>query len=767
MSHPFRARIRANSSRFWGIFWIDVSKPEIAKSEFIFIAKLLGTEASSVEQACMLLSNTKKPCLLILDNADDPHFDYHVYLPSGMPGSIVITSRVADCNQYSTSLWEPLTNLDPEDSRALLLKAARIPEEHWDENEEAAERVTLLLGSHTLALIQAGAYITRRHGSLKDFPKTFQQQRRRLLEFRPLQAQSRYCDVYATFEASAEVLSGDALQLLCILSMLNETFLSLAIFGKAWAGSQQVAARCADVSSEMGDISSWDVSQLHGLSDMSGSDTGLDVLNEWHVCQLPAFIGANSQHWDPYRLEEAVYQLATLSLITSSEQNGVPGVSMHPLAHAWAKDRQSTEAKRQNWIATGSVITLSLRASTSREGVEKYLQPHIQSYVDEKIEGNIICGLQGNMLALMWTCSWVLLQMRDHTRLERLLDELFRETGLNPTQVEPGWVSLYHLLARNHHYNSHNQVTVDIMEQVVEMRRKALVETTPNGIAAEQFLAVAYVWNGQAEQAVKLLERVVEIPTNLSETHPYHLALQGDLARAYQSSLQIKKAVGILEHIVKSQTRLPETHADRLTSQHYLACAYLDDGRVEEAIRLLEHVVKIEAATLAEMNPSRLLSQYELARAYLNNGQLKEAIRLLEHIVKIEATTLAETNPSRLVSQHRLACAYLDDGQVEEAIRLLEHVIKIEATILAEMNPSRLRSQHYLACAYLDNGRVEEAIRILEHVVKIEATTLAETNPSRLESQHVLAGAYLKDGRSEEATGLFKHVNKFKGDYAF
>jgi hypothetical protein len=41
---------------------------------------------------------------LVLDNADDPNFDYHVYLPSGIQGSVIITSRVADCQQYSTIL---------------------------------------------------------------------------------------------------------------------------------------------------------------------------------------------------------------------------------------------------------------------------------------------------------------------------------------------------------------------------------------------------------------------------------------------------------------------------------------------------------------------------------------------------------------------------------------------------------------------------------------------------------------------------------------
>ncbi|KFZ18351.1 hypothetical protein V501_01270 [Pseudogymnoascus sp. VKM F-4519 (FW-2642)] len=70
-------------------------------------------------------------------------------------------------------------------------------------------------------------------------PKKYQQQRKRLLKFQPKQAQSTYGDVYATFEASADVLrqskseaASDALQLLGILSMLDSRVLPLQILQK-------------------------------------------------------------------------------------------------------------------------------------------------------------------------------------------------------------------------------------------------------------------------------------------------------------------------------------------------------------------------------------------------------------------------------------------------------------------------------------------------------------------------------------------------------
>ncbi len=97
--------------------------------------------------------------------------------------------------------------------------------------------VASLLQSHPLALIQAAAYVSRGHCTLAEYPRVFAQQRQRLLAFRPAQGQSRYRDVYATFEASAGILqsahteaAADALQLLPVLATSEPSRLPLPLF---------------------------------------------------------------------------------------------------------------------------------------------------------------------------------------------------------------------------------------------------------------------------------------------------------------------------------------------------------------------------------------------------------------------------------------------------------------------------------------------------------------------------------------------------------
>jgi hypothetical protein len=557
------------------VFWVDVGSPDIARSDFVIIGDMLGQKIDSVKEGCRLLDNIRERCLLILDNADDPTFDYSVYLPSGMRGAVLVASRCIDLGLLSTIAYVALQDLSLADCTELLLKVANIPREQWTTQAQDAENVVHLLQSHTLALIQAGAYVARGHCKLEKYPEVFKGNRQRLLKFGSSQAQSRYRHVYATFEASAAVLSAHALDLLGVLSMLNHTAVLESVFESAWRGSQQASAGGPIVKLEpgLGDISAWEVSQLYSVTDMTGNQTGLDVLNDWHVLQLPAFIGAKGNTWDAYNLTEAIYLLSSLSLITRTVQDGASRLSMHPLVHAWARDRQNQETREVSWLSAGCVITLATRGSPERAQVEHSVQAHIQSWIDEKTDMGVLCRTQKEVMALVWSCSWMLVQMRDDARLERLLEAVFQDAKLDFTQPTGSLVPVYHLRAQSYCLNGKFQVAVELMEGVVRIRQETLDWKHRNRVSAEHLLGVAYLSNGQTKETVELLQHVVKVQeTTLAETHPSRLASQHELAGAYRANGQTKEAVELLEHVVKVwETTLAETHPSRLVSEHVLA----------------------------------------------------------------------------------------------------------------------------------------------------------------------------------------------------
>jgi tetratricopeptide (TPR) repeat protein len=627
---------------FWGVFWVDVDNPSTAKNGYMAVAKALGSSANSIEDSVLALASTQRRWLLILDNADDPALDYARYIPSGVEGTVIITSRIPQCSRYSTVPAEALEGLGVEHSVHLLLKAATVPEEQWQSCDEQAQEIVRLLGSHTLALIQAGAYIAEGYCQLAQYAEKYKRQRKRLLEHYPGQEQSRYRDVYATFEASADVLrrskdkaGQDALDLLGILAMVHSSVLPLQLCANAWLGAQDVLQNEAAESDET------------------------DTLGRWHVSQLPDFIEGQADEWDDDRLKKASVLLASLSLVTKSSMGAVDGLSMHPLAHAWARDRLQKQQYQQTWVSAGCVLALSLQKQTWRI-YEKELRSHVQSFLAPSVSAVLSFGPQKQILAVLLECGWALNTMREGARLEALLADIYRQLQITPEDPSKEYVAVWEL-AGTHVRNM-----------------------------------------GHARQAVALLEHVVKIKeTTLAETHPYRLGPQHALAIAYNANEQIEEAIALLEHVVKIREKtLAETHPDRLASQHTLAVAYHANGQIKEAIALLEHVVRVQETMLAETHPDQLASQHQLAVAYDANRQTEEAISLLEYVVKVQGTTLAETHPDRLVSQHSLATAYYEKGQTEEAVALLEHVVKVKNRVFRKNHPSRLISIQALQDMY-------------------------------------------------------------------
>ncbi|KAF2499993.1 hypothetical protein BU16DRAFT_233539 [Lophium mytilinum] len=619
---------------FWGVFWVDVDTPSLAESVFINIAKTIGSPVNNLQDALQVLANTKKTWLLILDNADDPNFDYQKYLPSGTHGAVIITSRVSDCSQYNTVGSEALAGLDMPDAKNLLLRSANIHEELVYDSQ--AEEVVNLLGSHTLALIQAGAYVAKGHSPLAKYPEVYKRQRKRLLKYKPKQGLSRYCDVYTTFEASADVLerssdeaAKDALRLLEVLSMLYSGSLPMKIFEDAWAGCRKIVC--------MAPVEPKDINKMfHG-----------------HVSRLPEFIPAANDAWDDYRLVEASSLLASLSLITKDSS----GLSMHPLTHAWAKDRQASDQQGLSWISAGCILSLARLPNTLSQSQQRQLLSHVQSYLDVKVKAAFSFGPKDIVIPIFLHCGWILDNMRDDSRLGHLVDELLAELHLDLDRPSQDYLPIYDLKARS-------------LSNL-----------------------------GLRKRAVRLLEQVVMIrKATLTEDHLYLLASQHMLAMAYRENQQIQEAIELLEHVIKiKETTLAEDHPDRLALQHVLAMAYRENRQIQEAIELLEHVVKIRETTLVEDHPDRLALQHVLAMAYMENRQIQEAIELLEHVVKIRETTLAEDHPSRLASQHVLAIAYWADGQAHKAVDLLKHVVMISQSRLSENHPDRIVSESWLA----------------------------------------------------------------------
>jgi tetratricopeptide (TPR) repeat protein len=743
------------TSSFWGVFWVDVASEASARGGFMAIAKALKSPVETTEEILHMLASMTDRWLLILDNADDHQVDYATYFPSGNRGAIIMTSRVPECRQYSTVTPELLQTLDPKHSTQLLLKAAQVPEASWSTHTAHAEEIVDLLASHTLALIQAGAYIAGGYCSLHQYPERFLQQRKHLLEHYPHQQRSRYRNVYATFEASIDVLmhsdgeaGKDALSLLTILSMLHTSALPTQLFQDTWADARQLlyyGSSVRDVPQhthkpQRSRRFKFNWGRSKHVNPSPELEKTYDVAQE-HISRLPGFLGLELQEWNDSRLMKASALLISLSLVTHEVSNDSDGLSMHPLAHAWAKDRMGKQEQQDAWIQAACLCMLSLLTSKLWHTHKTELRPHMQALTSPQPEILFAYGPKSFMLPIMVQCGWCLLSVGEYRGLQTLLEGIYQYLGVTPWSLPKEQTHLWRLAATASVYSRRTKLAVFLFEHITKVDETSVAPRHPSRLRSRFDLARAYTDNGESERAITLLEDLI-VTCRTWSNQDLLLISQIELTRAYNITGQSKKAAELLEPVVKEQNIVgcKESQHAKLRSQHGLSVAYIGNGQLKDAIALLEHVVTSYEVMLDEKHDDRIVSQYDLARAYKEDGQFEKALALIKYVVRIQETTPGQNQHSLAMSRYALGSTYIAcGGYKKQAVQTMEQVVKSHGAMLDETQSELLSAQYGLALAYVDDRRPEAALLIMQHVVRVRKRTLDSTHPHRLQSERLLA----------------------------
>lgn len=215
------------SHRYWGVFWLDAISNATVDKAYVNIGRRCGRPSSTADDVKSWLACNTNRWLLIIDNADDPEIDYSQHIPRTKNGDVLLTSRNTECLVHQTVGSERLEDLESDLARQLLVLHSGVDQTQWEEETKTASAVVNVLGSHTLAIIQACAFIKRKLCTLHEYPAIFENEKGDMLRYYSKQNMSVYRNVYTTFEVSARHLerctsqdSVDALNLLHISAFL-------------------------------------------------------------------------------------------------------------------------------------------------------------------------------------------------------------------------------------------------------------------------------------------------------------------------------------------------------------------------------------------------------------------------------------------------------------------------------------------------------------------------------------------------------------------
>jgi len=669
------------------------------------------------------LAAIKHSWLLVLDNADDRSPDYAEYFPSGNRGCIVLTTRNPQCHVHNNVGWTTMESLDRSDAIALLLKTICGKQDSWSTHQSAAEKVVTILGSHTLAIVQAGAFILQGLCSLEQYPDHFKRQRQRLLSFRHDQAASVYGDVYATFEVSALHLeksadhSGSAkiaLALLRFLAFVHFDSVPISsILDRAWESGKAILSKdLPEHTDDLVNLNTWHVWRLHALlqnlpDDKTKSRGRLHPLSANSDQSRPTKRQRLRQCFvddelDTILLNQACADLASFSIVSIDEITRT--LTMHPLAHAWASDRLEASDRDEARVSAGCILALSQKSSHDYDLFWLQLQSHVESYIRALPLESLV--FQFEVFQCLSCLARLLLSTRSLTEAERVLSFL-------------------------------------VGHESVSARPRADITVSCD-------LASCYISLGKFNESETLLEKKFQIyKAMFGPAHTGIFFLQKQLGHVYGRRGKTAEAIQLFEHIL--QYYEPGS-LKRLSVQHELGFLYITAGEGDKGIRLLREVVLKRASTLEPKHMNQLLSQSQLARAYVTVGEAGKAIPILETVVQIQKRIFRAENMNRLVSERRLGAAYVNVGEAKKGVQLLEAVLQAENTASQTDEQQRSCSLYELANAYLGTGQVDKAIELLTDVVRTRKMELIPEDSLWRWSEDLLAKALSQRGIGQHGT---------------
>ncbi|KAM3086332.1 hypothetical protein ACMFMG_000468 [Clarireedia jacksonii] len=609
-----------NRERFWGVFWVDGTTEETIKRSFVDIGTSWQKESSTPETVMRWLANEQQPWLLILDNCDDINLDYNPYVLSGHRGSIIMTTRNPECRHFGDAGREVINSIEIEDAVTLLCRACELDEKSWPQLKPAAQKIAEQLHCHPLALTQAGAYISQKRCSIDSYLRLFESEKKELCKNHIKQGKSDYGGVYATFEVSATAMSKSpekachyALELLNILAYLYREDVTEEMFLRVWNQSSR------------------------NLQEDDADD--ILAFSTWHYGQLPKFIISRQQEMKLQKnenlpdlqlsyLREARNTLQSFSLVSVSE---TCSISMHPLAHAWAKDRLQIHCQNRAWVSASTVIAMSIEGIAMMQEYFRNINMHINFCFGNKPK-DLLDNAAFQICIMLYRFWWVPYRLRDNHGGAKILATLQGQINLEAKIRKPSmnWSYIQYLSALEKYDLKKLQEAKEILEEIMEFYQVSRPWKNHHLAAVRESLTFTYVNLGNIGVAKGLLKRLVRIsPT---DSRP-----QYELAGIYYRAHEYHKAKKVFKKALKLES---ESESESFSSLRELAKVYLGLGDYRKVLLIGKDVYYRTKKLFHEKHTETLDQMHILAITYRNLGQYKQAIMIAKHVVRVRREIL-------------------------------------------------------------------------------------------------------------------------------
>ncbi|KAJ7713103.1 hypothetical protein B0H16DRAFT_1702595 [Mycena metata] len=608
---------------------VDASKVETIDTGLkgIAVSKSAG---DSAQDALMWLQSNHNNWLLFFDNADDPKINLNDFLPKCNHGNVIITSRNPDLRNYGAHTL--VSDMDEADATTLLLRRAN--KECSEENLKLATEIVKELYYLPLAIIQAGAFISKSE-DLEGYLALYHSNRARLLSEKAAQSHDDYAQtVFTTWQISFNQLSHLAATLLQLCSFLHYTGISEDMFSTA------------------------------SKYDFSLSWPPREELQE-PLEFLSHFVEPTGE-WNSLKFLNVTNEIKAYSLISFDAKAKL--FSIHPLVHAWSRSTLLDEEPLQSCMSSILGMCIEKIPENEMELASVRLISHVGLL--EYANPDRVADFRRAFSQIYYYTG----KFKDAQALAELILErskfLLGDDHADTLSAMGNLASTYFDLGE-----SLKAKELEVL--VLEKRTKILGEDHPDTLLAMGSLASTYYMLGEFQKAKELELLALEKHTKvLGEDHPRTLLVMGNLASIYSDLGEFQKAQKLDVLVLEKHTKiLGEDHPDTLFTLSNLAITYYTLGEFQKAKEIEVLVLEKRTKVLGMDHPNTLRAMANLAVTHYNLGDLNKALGLEVEVLQKRRQLLGDKHPDTILAMEDLVKTYQKLGKPEE-MEELEQLIE-------------------------------------------------------------------------------------------
>ena len=685
---------------FSDVFWIDASSTDTITQGLKGICNLPAAYSSeldgSPESALHWIGLLKENYIMVFDNADvlSPA-ELEAYLPPGRWGNILITSR----NSAMMTLTSPessleVTEMEERDAIELLLKASCLDPSSMEFQAEASKIVNELL-CLPVAIDQAGAYIASGATTIGNYLGKYFEHRKTLLSCSEFRGASKYNrSVYEIWELSYEEIqkraesddphnanpAKSAMLLLNLFPFFHYEGIIEEIFSYAALPEDEKTSS----------------SNLPHASSLL--DQRLLPLNK-------------SGTWDSFVFREGLRILLSFSLIKKGPSDGM--YSMHPLVHAWGRDRLTLKEKQRCSLMAFAILSCSLKPDES------------QPYSFRRI---LVTHVRANMQYIREGHQTTLPYFND---AQEKFWKLLREQG-------------------------HASEAESLISQVVDARNKSLGAEHPDTIRAMANLAKSYQDLGKYFKAEKVEIQVLNARNSIfGAEHPDTFTAMADLAETYRALSRYAEAEKLEIQVLEARKKiLGGEHPDTINAIANLAETYRALNQYAEVEKLDILVLDARQRILGFEHPHTINALAKLAETYGALNKYAEAEKLGIQVLDARSRILGDEHPDTIDAMANLAKTNRALNKYAEAEKLEIQVLDARNRILGYEHPDTIDSMANLAKTYRALNKYAEAEKLGIQVLDARSRILGGEHPDTITATANLAETYKALSRYAEAEKL-------------